>query len=34
MLKKLPAAVVLIDKKLKIIQSNQSFIDLLTAMTP
>ncbi|MEN6500879.1 MAG: [Fe-Fe] hydrogenase large subunit C-terminal domain-containing protein [Tenuifilaceae bacterium] len=29
MLKKLPAAVVLIDKKLKIIQSNQSFIDLL-----
>ncbi len=29
MLKKLPSAVVLIDKKLKIIQSNQSFIDLL-----
>lgn len=29
MLKKLPAAIVLIDKKLKIIQSNQSFIELL-----
>ncbi len=29
MLKKLPSAVVLIDKKLKILQSNQSFIDLL-----
>jgi len=29
MLKKLPSAVVLIDKKMKILQSNQSFIDLL-----
>ncbi len=29
MLKKLPSAVVIIDKKLKILQSNQSFIDLL-----
>ncbi len=29
MLKKLPSAVILADKKLKIIQSNQSFIDLL-----
>lgn len=29
MLKKLPSAVVIADKKLKILQSNQSFIDLL-----
>ncbi|KAB2866199.1 MAG: 4Fe-4S dicluster domain-containing protein [Bacteroidales bacterium] len=29
MLKKLPSAVVIIDKKMKILQSNQSFIDLL-----
>jgi len=29
MLKKLPSAVVILDKKLKILQSNQSFIDLL-----
>ncbi|NVO12257.1 MAG: 4Fe-4S binding protein [Bacteroidales bacterium] len=29
MLKKLPSAVVIIDKKMKIVQSNQSFIDLL-----
>lgn len=29
MLKKLPSAVVIIDKKLKVLQSNQSFIDLL-----
>jgi len=29
MLKKLPSAVVIIDKKLKVVQSNQSFIDLL-----
>lgn len=29
MLKKLPSAVVLIDKRMKILQSNQSFIDLL-----
>ncbi len=29
MLKKLPSAVVIVDKKLKILQSNQSFIDLL-----
>jgi transcriptional regulator with PAS, ATPase and Fis domain len=29
MLKKLPSAVVIIDKKMKVVQSNQSFIDLL-----
>ena len=29
MMKKLPSALVIIDKKLKIVQSNQSFIDLL-----
>lgn len=29
MLKKLPSAVVIVDKKLKVMQSNQSFIDLL-----
>ena len=29
MLKKLPSAVVIVDKKMKILQSNQSFIDLL-----
>jgi len=29
MLKKLPSAVVIIDKKMKVLQSNQSFIDLL-----
>jgi Na+-translocating ferredoxin:NAD+ oxidoreductase RNF subunit RnfB len=29
MMKKLPSALVIIDKKLKILQSNQSFIDLL-----
>jgi Na+-translocating ferredoxin:NAD+ oxidoreductase RNF subunit RnfB len=29
MMKKLPSALVIVDKKLKIVQSNQSFIDLL-----
>ncbi|MHC1705315.1 MAG: [Fe-Fe] hydrogenase large subunit C-terminal domain-containing protein [Tenuifilaceae bacterium] len=29
MLKKLPSAVIIIDKKMKVLQSNQSFIDLL-----
>ncbi|MGD9978436.1 MAG: [Fe-Fe] hydrogenase large subunit C-terminal domain-containing protein [Bacteroidales bacterium] len=29
MLKKLPSSVVIVDKKLKVLQSNQSFIDLL-----
>jgi hypothetical protein len=29
MMKKLPSALVIVDKKMKIVQSNQSFIDLL-----